>query len=31
MPVSEYSKLRGQIDTLTQEKEAVQRALDSLP
>ena len=31
MPVSEYGKLRGQIDTLTQEKQAVEQALDSLP
>ena len=30
MPVSEYAKLRGQIDTLTQEKEAVEKALASL-
>ena len=31
MPVSEYGKLRGQIDALTQEKQAVEQALDSLP
>jgi len=31
MPVSEYGKLRGQIDALTQEKQAVEQALDGLP
>ena len=31
MPVSEYGKLRGQIDTLTQEKQAVEEALSALP
>ncbi len=31
MPVSEYDKLRKQIDTLTQEKQAVEQALSALP
>ena len=31
MTVNEYGKLRGQIDSLTQEEQAVQQALDKLP
>jgi len=31
MPVSEYGKLRGQIDSLTQEKQAVEESLSTLP
>ena len=31
MPVSEYGSLHGQIETLKQERQAVQQALDKLP